>query len=252
MNDRIKNTFGQICAEEELKDKTREFLVKKTRGYSKNRFVNYKYLVSAAACMFFVLMGGYWIYFIPTAVIRIDINPSIELDINRFDRVVSVHARNDDGQELADALSIKFSDYEEAVSEVLENEKITALLSEDEIMTIAVVGPEGEQCKRMCSQIESCTSGNRNAYCYFMRSEEAGKAHEMGLSYGKYRAFLELQELDPDIKPEEIQGMTMREIRDWIQRLSPDEQETQTEDKTGYGHHGAGNGYRRGNRRNAD
>lgn len=248
MNDRVKKTFDQICAEEELKNKTREFLAQKTQGYTRNRTVNYKYLVSAAACLLLILAGGYWFYFIPTAVISIDINPSIELGINRFDKVVSVQARNDDGQELADSLSIKFTDYAEAVNEILDSEKIAALLSEDETMTIAVIGSGGKQCKRMLSQVESCTSDRDNAYCYFADSEEVQKAHEVGLSYGKYRAFLELQELDPDIKPEEVQSMTMRQIRDWIQRLSPDGDGTQTEDDTGYRHHGAGNGYGKRNR----
>ena len=37
MNDRIKNAFAQVQAGEELKDKTREFLADKTRGYTEQR-----------------------------------------------------------------------------------------------------------------------------------------------------------------------------------------------------------------------
>lgn len=249
MNDRMKKTFDQIRAEEELKNSTREFLAQRTHGYSMYRHVSYKFLVSVTACLLFLLAGGYWFYFIPTASISIDINPSVELGINRFDKVVSVHAYNHDGQELADSLSIKFMDYVEAVNKILENEKITALLLDNEIMTIAVIGPDGKQCKRILSQVESCTSGRGRAYCYFAHSEEVRKAHEMGMSYGRYQAFLELQELDPDITPEEIQGMTMREIRDLIQQLSQDGDAVQRESNRGHGHYGAGNGFGRGNRR---
>ena len=46
-------------------------------------------------------------------------------------------------------------------------------------------------------------------------------AHKEGLSYGKYRAFLELQKLEPGITPEEIRGMSMREIRERIEYLAP-------------------------------
>ena len=46
------------------------------------------------------------------------------------------------------------------------------------------------------------------------------EAHEAGLSYGKYKACLELQGIEPAIRPDEIQGMTMREIRDLIDTLS--------------------------------
>ena len=91
-------------------------------------------------------------------------------------------------------------------------------------------------------------------------------AHDCGLSYGKYRAYLELAALDPTVTPEEVQGMTMREIRDRIAALSggtataesaagaPAETPAPTPsvpyygygygcedgEENGYGHHGAG------------
>ena len=209
MKDRMKNTFDRICAEEELKDKTREFLTEKTKGYTKRRTFSYKYAVTAAVCLLFILAGGFWTYFMPTAAISIDINPSLELGVNRFGRVVSVHARNQDGKGLADSLNIKFMDYERAVEEILENQNVAELLSEDEVMTIAIIGSGGRQCRRMLSRLAACTSGRRNAYCYFASSDEVEKAHEAGLSYGKYRALLELQNDyagDPGLDPALISG----------------------------------------------
>lgn len=55
-----------------------------------------------------------------------------------------------------------------------------------------------------------------NAYCYYARSDEVREAHELGLSYGKYRAYCEYRALDPSITVEEVQRMTMRELRDAI------------------------------------
>ena len=46
------------------------------------------------------------------------------------------------------------------------------------------------------------------------------------MSVGKYRAFLELQALDPSVTAEEVQSMSMREIRDRIAALSGGETET--------------------------
>ena len=43
-----------------------------------------------------------------------------------------------------------------------------------------------------------------------------------GLSCGKYRAFLELQRLDPDATVEEVRGMTMGELLRRIESLSPE------------------------------
>lgn len=251
LNEKLKDVFDQVQAEEDLKEKTRAFLARKTRGYKKSRTINYKYLIPAAACLIFVLFafGGYWLYFTPTADISVDINPSIELGINRFDKVVSVSSYNDDGQELLDSINIKYMDYTEAVDQILASENIAALLDNDAVMTITVVCSDGSQSARLLSGVESCTEGQKNTHCYCADSDEVSQAHHLGLSYGKYRAYLELQALDPDITPEEIQGMTMREIRDLIESLSDDDEaETQTESN---GYHKNGNGHGHGNQSNS-
>ena len=161
MNDRIKNAFAQVQAGEELKDKTREFLADKTRGYTEQRrfcpqrMAFCRPIVSAALCLLILVFGGHWFYFTPTAKISIDVNPSLELGINRFDRVVAVEAYNEDGQALAASLDIRFMGYQEAVSRILESEKVAALLSQDEILTITVMESKGVQSTRILSDMES-------------------------------------------------------------------------------------------------
>lgn len=218
MNDRIKKAFGQVHAEETLKDSTMAYLENKTRGYTRAKAGKrplYAY-AAACACLLLTLLGGRWLYFIPTAEISVDINPSIELSINRFDRVISVNAFNRDGQELSNALDVKFKAYTAAVEEILNDDRVAALLSMEEILTFTVTGPNETQSSRILSNVEAYTARHGNAYCYIASAEEVAMAHECGLSHGKYRAFLEVQSLDPDITPEDIQDMTMREIRDLI------------------------------------
>lgn len=242
MNEQIREAFGQVRAEEALKQRTRVYLWKKTRGYTRRRTASYRSLVPAVACFFLVIFGGYWLYFLPTAAISIDVNPSIELNVNRFDKVVSVQAWNDDGQALADTLQVKYLDYTAAVEQVLQSETVSALLEDDAVVSIGVIGGNDGQSQRVLAGVEACTAGQGNAYCYCAHPDEVEAAHEAGLSYGKYRAFLELQALDPTITVEEVQGMTMREIRDRIAALSGDtEGQTQTNTGgTGQGQIGSG------------
>lgn len=253
MNNAIKELFGPIRAEEELKERTKAFLAQKTGNYAKAPAARREYPVYAAACacLLFLLLGGRWLYFTPTAEISMDINPSIELSVNRFDRVIAVTAFNEDGQELSRELDVKHMDYAQAVEQVLTHDSIAALLSGGEMMCITVVGQDGQQSAKLLSGLETCAAGRSNIDCYSARPEEAAAAHEAGLSCGKYRAFLELQRLDPDITPEDVQGMTMRKIRDLIDRLSADGDDdvpsTGSGDDTpssgggwGNGHHGSG------------
>lgn len=242
MNNTFKELFGPIRAEEALKDRTKAFLARKTRSCAgeKRRHV----YAAACACMLLILFGGRWLYFTPTAKISIDINPSIELNINRFDRVISVDGFNEDGRELSHALDIKYKNYAEAIEAIANNDSILSLLSGGEIMTITVIGLDEQQSSKLLSGVELCTAEQSNTYCYFAQSEEVAAAHETGLSCGKYRAFLELRLLDPAITPEAVQGMTMREIWELIDRLAADgENENLPYDNWGNGHHGHGGGH---------
>lgn len=241
MNNAFKELFGPIRAEEDLKERTKEFLAKETQDYAKAPAKGRGYPACAAvcACLLLALLGGRWLYFTPTAEISMDINPSIELSVNRFDRVVAVTGFNEDGQALSRELDVKYKDYAQAVEQVLRHDSVAALLSAGEVMSITVAGQDGQQSAKLLSGVEACVAGQSNIDCHSARPEEAAAAHEAGLSCGKYRAFLELQRLDPDITPEIVQGMTMREIRDLISRLSAGSG-LPPSDGWGNGHHGNG------------
>lgn len=242
MEDKIKAAFDAVRAGEELKSGTKAFIARKTRGYAARRTPNYRIIIPAV-CAALVLFIGASLYFTPTARVNIDINPSLELGINRFDRVVSVNALNDDGKELAKTPGIKFADYDEALRRILDNKRVEAMLSENEIMTITVIETSSAQSERILSDMESCAKGYNNVYCNSASSEEASAARSLGLSCGKYRAFLELRELDPDIATEDIQGMSMREIRGRIAALTAENGNAEDPPQTGGGHHGHGNGH---------
>ena len=249
MNNAFKELFSPIQAEETLKDHTKEFLAEQTQGYTRVRAVKRKYHFYAAVCVCFLVMlfGGRWLYFTPIAAISIDINPSMEMGINRFDRVISVTGFNEEGRKLSSMPDVKYKNYTDAIEQILQDDSIAVLLSDDEIMTITVIGPNGQQSEKILSGVEACTMRQGNAYCYFVTPEEVASAHETGLSCGKYRAFLELQLLDPDITPEAVQNMTMREIRELIDSLSVNsETDTSSYRNQGHGHHGHGGS--RGNR----
>ena len=222
MNKALKELFSPIRAEEALKDHTKAFLAERTREYAKAGAKGRGYPAWAAVCvcLLLALLGGRWLYFTPAAAISVDINPSIELSVNRFDRVIAVTALNEDGQALSSALDIKYKTYGQALEQILGQDSVAALLSGGEVMAITVAGSDKGRSARLLSGIEACAAGQGNIDCYLARPEEAAAARAAGLSCGKYRAFLELQRLDPDITPEAVEGMTMREIRDRLDCLS--------------------------------
>jgi hypothetical protein len=62
------------------------------------------FVASAAACL--LLSVGTWAYASPYSYVSVDVNPSLEFSVNRFDRVLDVKAVNDDGQDILNSIPI--------------------------------------------------------------------------------------------------------------------------------------------------
>lgn len=242
MHDRMKRAFGYVHAEQDLKDNTRRFLQEKARRRPRSALGTWVRLLPACACLLCLLFGGAWFYFTPAVAISIDINPSLELGVNRLEQVISVRGYNSDGQALADSLDIQYLNYTEAVRQILDSEVVQGLLADQEVLSIGVIGPDDEQTAQMLTELESCTEETENTYCYHATHEEVGHAHDLGLSYGKYQAYLDLQALDPSITLEEVQQMTMREIHEKLGQLCEEDDDEDTEEEHGHQGHGTDSG----------
>lgn len=211
MQNKLKVILDQVTAEEELKEKTREFLKQKRSQASFPPLRVLPRLVPAAACLVLLIASGCWLYFVPTATISIDINPSLELELNRFDRVVGLTGYGD-GEALAQTLSVTHLDYDTAMEQIMQSQQIADLLSQDAVMTVGVIGSDNAQTTRLLASVESHAAQQENTYCYQAHQDEVEHAHELGMSYGKYYALLELEALDADVTPEQVKDMTMGEI----------------------------------------
>ena len=218
--EKLKAAFDQVRAEEELKERTKEYLSEKVYARKKKRTSPLRNFAAAAAC---ALAGGSYLYFTPTAYISVDVNPSLELGINRFDRIVSVTGYNEDGKALADSLDLKYMDYSDALEALLADQDMEVYLSDNADVVLTVAGKSENQSSQILETVESCASSHENVHCHSGDTEEIHHAHNAGLSFGKYQAYLTLKGLDPSVTLEEIQDMTMSQIRELIQEYSQED-----------------------------
>lgn len=223
MHENIKQAFGEIQAEEELKNYIKNTVLQKIQekryGYRKIQWR----MTAVMACLLFLVigLGGWSVFMIPVSAISVDVNPSIELGINRFDKVVSEKGYNKDGEVLLSELDLRFMDYREAVEELLGSFEKEKYLEDTQAVSITVSGKNEQTNEKMISGITSCTAmESRNVTCNSCNPEEAKAAHEAGMSLGKYKAFLELKLLDDTVTVEEIKGLPMHQIRSRIDELS--------------------------------
>lgn len=216
MSNKLKNAFDSIHAEDSLKENVKMH-IQGALNPSKKRFA-YKPMLAAAACVIILCLGvwfGYSLYFTPITVISVDINPSIELKVNRFDKVVGVEAFNDDGAQLISTVNVRHLNYQKAVDKLLATESISTLVEKDELVCITVYG-KSKASNSMVTKLSENTKDPDHVRCALGTEDAKKHAHEKGMSFGKYDAYLELQSVYPDVTVEEVKDLTMREIRDKI------------------------------------
>ncbi len=213
MANKIKNAFDSVKADSSLKESAMQFLEKERRKRKYPLLAVQK--TFAAVCAMLVLaagIGGYSWTQTPVSYLSIDVNPSIELALNAFDRVVSAAAYNDQGDRLLEELSLKGKKYTEAIDAVADSSILKQYLTEEEELVITVAADSSRK-EKLLSGVESCSSHIGHS----SRSVTADPgivpdAHENGLSVGKYQAFLELSQYDDTVTVHECKEMSMTEI----------------------------------------
>lgn len=86
-------------------------------------------------------------------------------------------------EKLADSLDLKYLDYVEALNQILEDEDIVRLLSENRIMTISVTGDDEDQCTRVLSNVQSCTENRGDIHCYSENGHSGRHRYEAESDY---------------------------------------------------------------------
>lgn len=212
MNNKIKTAFDNIHADQETKEVT---LMRINQKRHKKTYFKSK-LIPAAVALFLTIgacVWGYSSYVTPVTVLSIDINPSLELGINRFDKVVAVYGYNEDGSELKDTLDIKHSNYKSAIDKIMKSAS-----EADDVVSITVCGDNEKQKKNILTIIETISKEKENVLYDSATKEDVATAHEKGLSCGKYKAYLKLLEQGYEITEEEIKDMPMKDIRDRLKK----------------------------------
>ncbi len=239
MNNPIHRAFDNVQAEESLKVSTKAYIASQVIAGEKRRRTPLLYLALALCFCFIVFsIGGYSLYTTPVSAVSIDINPSMELAVNRFDRVVGVSAFNDDGAAVIAPLDLKNMKYDEAVETILASETLAAYLSDTSTISICVASDDANREREMYSRLAGCTSDSNCEISHYRgNSEDIEEAHSCGMSMGKYNAYLQLKEIYPNITLEEVKGLTMSEIKSLLQgkgqSYNSNKQSSDSQDRAG-------------------
>lgn len=237
LTNKIQDAFDNIKADPRLTESTKRYLREKRRENPRPQHHPVMRLAVSAACaVFFMIMGafGYSWVLEPVSYVSIDVNPSIELALNRSDRVISAAAYNTEGEEILDGLSLRWKKYTEAIHTVIESESMSVYLSGQGELVLTVAADEHHK-EELEEGVSRC-AGHIGHDCHNENADlgTVSQAHELGLSLGKYNACLQLLQYDGSITMEDCKNMSMAEILSRLRKFETNDvtDDTDTEDVT--------------------
>ncbi len=214
MRDALKRSFDRIQAQEALTASTAQYL-KTYRERGRSRPSGVRPALAAACAMLLLCAGlvGFQLFLVPVSYVSIDVNPSVELSLNRLDRVVAATAYNEEAEALLAGLSLSGRPYTQAIDALLESEAAEGYLEGPSGLTFTVASGSEEKDAALLRGIENWDGyGAYGAQSWSTDMDCLAQAHSHGLSFGKYAAFLVLSQYDNTLTAEDCHDMSMGEI----------------------------------------
>jgi len=207
-------------------------LIQKMNDILGGIFMKKKIAVALSAGLIFGLAGGGYAYAkTPVAYVSMDINPSVELAVNVFDKVVSVEAYNEDGKNILEGTNLVNAKVEDAVSTVISNAISEGYIKEDgssaiEITTATdkekVAAELDETLKEAADETLSDNNKEAKVETENVALARRDEARKLGITPGKLNLIQKLQELDPAITVEDYKDSSVKDIQKKAKELRKD------------------------------
>ena len=233
LDERLTAAFACIAPPEDALDSVRDAVVQRSArrtGFAlverRRRFR--RGLAAVAACLALTLVGfgGYSAWADVVTVVGVDINPSLELSVNRFDVVVGAKGLNADGDDIVASSGLVGMSCEDAVASLLERDDVRAQLDSGSGDSVAIaVCDIGGNRSHSCEEDVAKAASRTGCAVSCVRSEEGEyrASSSVGLTVCKYRAFEELLACGSDITAEEVSETPMPVLRQMIAEAGGDD-----------------------------
>lgn len=184
--------------------------------------------IAASFIILAMLSTGVYAYYTPYSYVSVDINPSMELYVNRFDRVIGVHAFNEDAQKLlATSASIKNKGIDAALEQILDSAADKGYLKENEENSVMIVVSSNskkeetaisDKISKTSTAALAKVSGDYEVILEKTEVSNYNKAKEGNISPGKVILANKFKEVKPEIDEEEIKHMPLRKAIEQIEK----------------------------------
>ena len=220
MDNKVYDVFDKIHAEYQLKRNTLIFLHDEIE--KRQRLPRIRFAAACACFVVFLVLGALCckLYYTPVTYIDIDVNPSIELSVNQFGKVIHSSAYNDDGTEILNGVKVIHLSYNEALETLLAAMDVDGYFQENDMLYVTVQSNESIREESILydlrKTIDTASANhhyNIDADLCSVTEEVKHSAATYQVSPAKYLAMQDLLAVDPDISIEECREHSIHELQ---------------------------------------
>ncbi|MGI5907991.1 MAG: anti-sigma factor domain-containing protein [Christensenellales bacterium] len=213
-------------------------------------------IAAAAAVLILFAAGGTYAYLAPYSEVSLDVNPSIMLRLNYFNRVIDVDAMNDEARRVLEGLELINDDVETATGEVVDalSEKGYIKAGADAEFMVTANSQDQTRAREMLEaaerRIEQRTEEHRiraNVSGECIGRELVTRAREYGVSPGKLRLVEKYALSTGDPSSVDVAGWLEKPVKEIMAATRENRKDTKGSNAPG---NGAANG--KGNAGDAD
>ncbi|NCU32343.1 MAG: hypothetical protein EOM23_05315 [Candidatus Moranbacteria bacterium] len=224
---KIKTSLDTIKSNQNLITKTELML---RANIQKRKMYVYK-VFSLAACFMFIcgvlFVAAYIYYQHPVNYIDIDINSSLELGVNSFNRVVNVTYFNNAAENLIDKENLEGCEPEEAVALVIQAARDKGYFPQKavSVISLAACGSNEEETEILlcnCADFVSTRYENLAVYSVALSNALKKEAVSVSMSTGKLHLIQMIQMLDETATVDEFQNYPVSAIFERLAYLASD------------------------------
>jgi hypothetical protein len=205
-----------------VKDKA-EYAIGAEYDFRNNLFINKKFASMAAAIALVLGVSPVaYGYVTPTDYVTIDINPSVELVTNRFNKVIRINPLNEDGNKLVDGIKLNNKNLDEAVNLLIKSANEGGYLTQEleNQVLVTVCSKNEERSKEMETKLETVVknelkeekSESTSVTTQSVDMESHEQAEKLGISSGKMNLIQKLEEVKPGVNYQEYSNKPVKDI----------------------------------------
>lgn len=166
-------------------------------------------MIAALFLVAFIGVGAYG-WSIPAQYINIDINPSIELTINRYDRIIKMAPLNEDGEKLLESVDLQLKKYEKGVNAVIETARDLGYLQDEGDVLISISSSNSGRREKTQARIEEKVTPEAEVLLF--DSKEHDQSVKEGLSPGKSKIISKVLESGTNLTKEELADAPVKDL----------------------------------------